>query len=102
MGTWRLSHGHHMAMAWLKKICPPDHDYEPPDPGLCAREIRPTTNQPTKQKTHQPTNQRSTSSTKILKNITRTREPTTLKPFSQNLRNYSLIQECRFEECRFR
>ena len=73
--TLRLSHGHHMAMMWsisislLKEICPPDHDYEPPDPGLCAREIRP------------PTNQRLTSSTKILKNKTRTHEPTTLTPF---------------------
>ena len=67
----RLSHGHHMAMTWsrsvslLKEICPPDHDYEPPDPGLCAR-------------ANWVTHQLPTYTTKILKNTTRTHEPTTL------------------------
>ena len=59
--------------------------------------IRPTTNQPTQPPTNQP---KSYIMHKNLKNITRTHEPTTLKPFHPKSKKMSLIQECRFGECR--
>ena len=92
--AWWLSHGitWSISVSHLKEICPPDQDYEPPDQGLCARANWVT-------HSHQ-TNVQHTELRSSKKQLAHTNQQHR-RPFTQNLKNYSLIQECRFGECRF-